>query len=216
MDSTSYIVTVTDDGEWLHPAGSDFLFAYLSKDLPDDVKLALRSAFTDALQLPNKIKAEVKATSGQDVVNGLYLLNREAMTKAMNNVDGMGQTTDDTQTKKGRDVSVGINAEFFAAVLAGLAGDVSSMMKYLTDEMGDLQAQVRDSTVTESFGTVIGTISVEPMLGVPVTTFKYVFSDSKTSDWFVSVPCGTAEEHDYDYSFTVVDYVYEKPEKATA
>ena len=213
MDNTTYLVTVTDSGEWLHPAGSDFLFAFIDASLPDDVKLSIRTAYTQALQLPNKIKAEVKSTSGQDVVNGLYLLNQAAMTMAMNNVDGMSQTTVDQQTKSGTDVSVGINAEFFTAVLAGMGGDVAPMMTYLTGEMGDLQGQVRSSNVTENFGTIIGTVSTEPVLGVPVTVFKYVYSDDKTSDWFVSVPCGSAEKHDYDYSFTVVDYLYEPPAK---
>lgn len=214
MDNTTYLVTVTDSGEWLHPAGSDFLFAYLDASLPDDVKLSIRTAYTQALQLPNKIKAEVKSTSGQDVVNGLYLLDQTAMTMAMNNVDGMSQTTVDQQSKSGTDVSVGINAEFFTAVLAGMGGDVAPMMTYLTGEMGDLQGQVRTADVKENFGTVIGTVSVEPILGVPVTVFKYVYSDQETSDWFVSVPCGSAEKHSYDYSFTVVDYLYEPSAKA--
>jgi hypothetical protein len=211
MTTTTYLVTQTDDGDWLHPAGSDFLFAFIDKSWPDDVKLSVRGAFTQALQMPNMIKAEVKATSGQEVLNGLYLLNQKAMTEAMNNVEGMAETTVDQQSKSGREVTATINAEFFAAVLAGMSGDIAPLMDYLTKSMGDLQAQVRDSTVTADFGTVIGTVSVEPELGVPTIVFRYVFSDTKTSDWFVSVPCGSAEKHEYNYSFTVVDYLYVKP-----
>ena len=110
--SNTYLVTVTEDGDWLHPAGSDFLFAFIDKSLPDDVKLSMREAYKEALQLPNLIKAQVKATASQDVVNGLYLLDQPAMTKAMNNVSGMAETAVDQQSKSGKDVSVGINAEF--------------------------------------------------------------------------------------------------------
>lgn len=207
----NYRVTVTDAGEWLHPAGSDFVFAYIDSSWADDVKASMRAAYIDALQMPNKIKAEVKQTSGQDVVNGLYLLNQADMTKAMNNIDGMGETTVDQKNESGSGTAVSINAQFFTAVLAGLSGDVAPMMTYLTEEMGDVQAETKNSTVTETFGTVIGTVSVMPELDVVVTTFKYVYSNSETSSWFVQLNCGSTESYSYDYSFTVVDYEYDKP-----
>ena len=71
-----------------------------------------------------------------------------------------------------------------------MGGDVAPLMSYLTGEMGDLQAEVRDAHSKSSFGTVIGTVSVEPDLGVPVTVFKYVFSGEATAELVVSVPCG--------------------------
>ena len=208
---SSYNQTVTTKGTWLHAPGSDFLFAFIQNDWSADVKQQVTQAFEDALKMSTAIKKEVKATSGDDVVNGLYLLNQPAMTKAMNNIDGMGETSVDQQEKSGSGTTVSINMEFFAAILGGLDGDVAPLMAYLTTQMGDVIAETRRSTVTENFGTVIGLISVMPGLGVPVTSFQYVFSSAETSAWVVKLVCGSAQHYSYDYKYTVVNYNYNKP-----
>jgi hypothetical protein len=209
----TYNVTLTDDGKWLNAPGSDFVFAYLKSDWPPAVITAMTTAFETALKMPTAIKASVKATSGQDVVNGLYLLNQPAMTTAMNAIDGMGLTGVTHNAEEGSGTAASINGEFFGAVLGGLGGDVAPMMDYLTTQMGDLQAQTKQSTVTDTFGTIIGMISVMPVLNVPVTTFRYVFSSKTTSTWFVSIPCGSVENQSYDYSYTAADYGYNPSSK---
>ncbi len=209
----SYNVTLTDDGKWLHAPGSDFLFAYLETGWPADVTAAVTKEFEKALTMSSLIKAAVKNTSGQDVVNGLYLLDQAAMTEAITSIDGMGQTTVNQNTQQGSGTAVSINGEFFAAILGGLGGDVAPLLTYLTTEMGDVQAQTKHSTVKESFGTVIGMVSVMPILNVPVTTFQYVYSTSEVSTWFVSVNCGSVEHQSYDFSYTVVEYNYQPPSK---
>ena len=203
-----YLVTMTDTGKWVHAPGSDFVFAYLENDWPADVIKNVTEAFETALKMSSTIKESVKTTSGQDVVNGLYLLNQSAMTKAMNNIDGMGMTSATQHEEKGSGTAVDINEEFFKAVLGGLGGDVAPLMTYLQAEMGKVQAQVKQSTVTEAFGTVVGMISLMPVLNVPVTTFQYVFSSAQTATWFTSVPCGSVEHQSYDYAYTAVDYNY--------
>jgi hypothetical protein len=208
----SYYVTLTDTGKWLHAPGSDFLFAYLENNWPPDVLKSVTTAFETALGMSSVIKVAVKETSGQDVVNGLYLLDQAAMTKAMNSIDGMGQTSVDQSGESGSGTAVSINQEFFAAILGGLGGDVEPLMTYLTAEMGDVQAQTKESTVTDQFGTLVGLISVMPVLNVSVTSFQYVYSSSSTSEWFVSVNCGSTEHYSYDYKYTVVEYNYSKPE----
>ena len=211
MDNNQYLVTLTDSGKWLHAPGSDFAFAYVDDNWSDTLKLAVGSAFEAALQLSSTIKEAVKHTSGEDAINGLYLLNQADMTKAMNSIDGMGQTAVDQKTESGQGTAVTINGQFFAAVLAGMSGDVAPLLTYLGESMGDVQAQTKKSTVTENFGVVIGTISVMPELDVIVTDFKYVYSTSQTSEWFVKINCGSTEHYSYDYSFTVVNYNYAKP-----
>lgn len=205
----SYHVIVGDKGSWLHAPGSDFLFAYLDKDWDATTKQNVTKAFESALEMSTTIKAAVKTTSGDDVVNGLYLLNQAAMTKSMNSIDGMGMTSADNQEKQGSGTAVSINLEFFAAILGGLSGDVEPMLSYLTSQMGDVQAETKKSSVTESFGIVVGLISVMPILNTPITSFQYVFSSSKTSKWFVKTICGTAKHYAYDYKYTVVDYNYD-------
>lgn len=205
----SYNVLVADSGSWLHAPGSDFLFAYLDKDWDATTTKNVTTAFEDALKMSTKIKSAVKTTSGDDVVNGLYLLNQPAMTKAMNSIDGMGMTGASQKENQGSGTAVSINMEFFAAVLGGLTGNVEPMLAYLTSQMGDVQAETKKSSVTESFGIVIGLISVMPILNTPITSFQYVYSSSATSKWFVDTICGTAKHYSYDYKYTVVDYNYD-------
>lgn len=207
----TYQVTLTDAGKWLHAPGSDFLFAYLEDNWQPDVTKAVTAAFEDALKMSSSIKAAVKQTCGQDVVNGLYLLDQPSMTKAMNSIDGMGQTSVAQNVQQGSGTAASINGAFFAAILGGLSGDVMPMLTYLTTEMGDVQAQTKQSTVTQDFGTVVGMISVMPVLNVPVTSFQYVYSSQQTSTWFTSVNCASVEHQSYDYQYTVVNYNYVKP-----
>ena len=210
MSDLTYMVKATDSGDWLHPAGSDFLFAFVDKSWSSEEKIAVAQAYKTGLTLPNQIKKAVKDTSGDQVVAGLYLLDQTAMTEAMNTIDGMGMTGASQEHESGEGTAVSINAEFFKAVLGGLSGDIAPLMSYLTSEMGDLQAQTQKSDVSGSFGTVIGTVSLMPELDIVVTDFKYVYSSAKTSEWFVKVNCGSVEHYSYDYSYTVVDYVYTK------
>ncbi len=207
-----YRVILTETGSWLHAPGSDFLFAYIENDWDPTVQASVRQAFVTALKMSSSIKEAVKNTSGQDVVNGLYLLDQPAMTQAMNSIDGMGQTNVDQKTESGSGTAIAINQAFFNAILGGLGGDVAPLLAYLTEEMGDVQAQTKKSTVTENFGTVVGLISVMPVLEVPVTTFQYVYSSQATSSWFVSVNCGSVEHYSYNYGFTVVNYNYTDPD----
>jgi hypothetical protein len=159
--------------------------------------------------VPTIIKNAVKETAGQDVVNGVYLLDQPSMTKAMNSIKGMGETGAHDGGEQGSGTAVSINKEFFGAVLAGLGGDVAPMMDYLTSSMQDLQAQVKQSNVKNVFGTVMGLVSLMPELNVPMVTFEYVYSSQKTSDWIVKLDCGSAENYSYDYTYTVVDYLYD-------
>jgi hypothetical protein len=168
-------------------------------------------AFESALTMSSTIKAAVKRTSGQDVVNGLYLLNQAAMTAAMNIIDGMGETEVHQSTQQGSGTAVNINGQFFAAILGGLGGDVAPMLTYLTTAMGEVQAQTKQSTVIENFGTVVGIISVMPVLNVPITTFQYVFSSSDVSNWFVGLNCASIDNQSYNYSYTVAEYNYVRP-----
>jgi hypothetical protein len=213
MTSTgvTHLVTFTDAGKWLHAPGSDFLFAYIDSTWPQSVQADVTNTFETALSLSQTIKDSVKKTAGQDVVNGLYLLNQPAMTEAMNAIDGMGQTAVATHSEQGSGTAVTINGEFFTAILGGLGGDVAPLMDFLTTQMGDLQVQTRQSKVTQNFGTVIGLISLMPVLNVPITSFQYVYSSAQTSQWFVQVMCVSTDHYDYDYNYTVVNYNYVKP-----
>jgi hypothetical protein len=204
----SYLVTLTDKGEWQHADGSDFLFAYIPNDWSNEAKAAVKAAFVKALTMSNTIKEAVRKTTGQAVEDGLYLVDPYSMTKAMNSIEGMGETAVNKESQKGSGTAVSINQQFFAAILGGLGGDVAPMLNYLTKEMGNVQAQTQDSGVKDYFGTVIGLVSLMPALDVAVTTFQYVCSSAAVSKWFVDLNCGSAERQSYDYSYTAVEYNY--------
>jgi hypothetical protein len=204
-----YVVTLTDSGKWLNAPGSDFLFAYIDSSWPPELAQNVGKAFEAALKMPTVIKEAVLKTSGQAVENGLYLLNQSAMTSAMNSIQGMGMTSVDQQHQSGDGTAVEINKELFTAILGGLGGDVTPLLTYLTSQMQNIQAQTKRSKVTEDFGTVIGLVSVMPVLNVVETNFQFVYSSEETSHWFVSVNCGgSAEHYSYDYQYTVVKYAY--------
>ena len=205
----SYYVTLTDSGKWMHAPGSDFLFAFLDPTWEADVVKQVTASFEAALKMSTIVKKAVKDTSGQDVVNGLYLLDQVSMTKAMNSIEGMGMTSADQENESGSGTAASINGQFFSAILGGLTGDVAPMMAYLTTQMGDIQAETAKSTVTKTFGTIVGMVSLMPVLNVPITTFQYVFSSSTVSDWFVSINCASVEEYSYNYAYTVVNYNYD-------
>ncbi|KAF1007294.1 MAG: hypothetical protein GAK28_01933 [Luteibacter sp.] len=204
----AYAVILADTGKWLHAPGSDYLFAYLDNSWSPDLVAKVTSAFETALKMSSTIKEAVKNTSGQSVVDGLYLLEQPAMTKAMNSIPGMGLTQVAQQHQSGEGTAVDINGQFFAAILGGLGGDVAPMLNYLTTTMGDIQAQTQKSTVTKDFGTIMGLISVMPVLNVPVTSFQYVYSTSSVSTWFVKVNCASVQKQSYDYGYTVCNYNY--------
>lgn len=194
-----YFTVAMDDGTWLSSQGSDFVFAYVKNAWDPDTKAKVGEAFEDALDLPNTIKEAVKNTSGDEVLAGVYILDKDAMIKAMNSIQGMAETSASTNSKKGEGTAASINEEFFQAVLAGLKGDVSGILDYLNQEMGGFQAQLEKTTTYSSFGSNIGMISAIPELGVVTTSFSYAFSSSETGHWMVNVNCGSVEHYSYDY-----------------
>lgn len=208
---TSYVVTPTNEGEWHHNPNSDFVFAYYDKAWPEDFRKEVGKAFKIAQSMSETIKDAVRDTSGQEVVNGLYVLDKKAMIKAMNSIKGMGETGADTSSESGTGTAATITKEFFAAALAGLGGDVAPMSEYLTKAMGDIQAEAKTKKSDRDFGTIVGMVSGDPDLDVVSISFKYVHSAGKTSEWFVSVKCASVEHHSYSYSYDYVDFNFNAP-----
>lgn len=206
-----YLTTTTDSGQWKHAPSSDFVFAYIDEDWTPAEKIAVGQAFEAAEQMSNKIKQAVLATSGQTVVNGLYLLDQPAMTEAMNSISGMGETAATQHTLSGDGTALSVTDDFFGQVLAGLGGDISPMLDYLTVALGKVQAQTVNTTVTSTFGTVVGLVSLMPDLDIPVTSFVYLFSEASTTTQFQQFLCGSSTTYTYDIDYTAVTYNYVDP-----
>jgi hypothetical protein len=195
----------------MHAPGSDFIFAYLHEDWSDKVKADVGVAFQNALAMSSIIKQAVQDTSGQDVVNGLYVLNQGAMTKAMNSIPGMGLTSATQNRQTGEGTPSDINMQFFQNILAGLGGDVSPMRTYLDEKMNSVQEQAKKTSINTDFGTVIGLVSLMPVLNIPVTSFVYAYTGQETKTWFENTRCSTTKKEAYDYRYTVANYNYVKP-----
>jgi len=198
----------TDSGTWLSSPGSDFVFAYVDNSWSDTFKASIGSAFQSALNMTNLVKDAVKNTSGQQVVNGLYILNQTAMTRAMNSIPGMGQQSVAQNNKSGKATAVQISGEFLAAALAGIAGDVEPIVTYFTKEMANFQVSLSQTSQIDQFGTMISFISGIPTLNVVTTTFQYSYASSQYKEWVVDLVCASSQHYEYDYGYTVVNYNY--------
>jgi hypothetical protein len=206
----SFVVkAATSPGNWIHAPGSDFIFAYLLDNWSEKIKEKMSAAFLDALGMSSKIKDAVKATSGQTVVNGLYTLNQDAMTKAMNSITGMGLTASNTGHQEGDGTADAVVNAFFQSILGGLGGDVTPMNTYLVSQMGDIQTTAKGKT-DKTFGTVIGLVSLMPIIEVPVTSFVYAFISGEAITWFANVNCHSVQKQKYNYNYIAATYNYNK------
>lgn len=211
--TSSTVVVNTEEGQWIHADSSDFCFCFIHNEWDTETKKIMAKEFLRANAMSNKVKDAVKKLTGDEVVNGLYLLDVEDMVTAMNTIEGMGQTKDSMDSNKGSGTCTKINGEFFGDILAGLGGDVEPLMSYLTKSMEGVQAETKGSTVTNKFGIMIGLVSLVPQLNIPVTTFQYVYSNETTSTWMVSVNCGSSQRYSYDYTYDVVVFNYDPESK---
>ncbi|WP_175970491.1 hypothetical protein [Burkholderia sp. BCC0322] len=204
-----YWEVITDDGVWKHAEGSDYIFSFVPNSWTDAEKKVGYEAFKAALEVPNKIKEAVKATSGTVVEEGVYIDDPDVMVKALNSIDGMAQTGDTSGEQQGDDYVADITTGFFQVILDGLGGDVTAMETYLTTQMGDFQMQLDKEHDFHHFGSVIGMVSVDTDFDVAVTTFKYVYSDLSTAAWVEQLSCSSQSKFSYDYKYEVIDFLYE-------
>lgn len=193
----------------MHAPSTDYTFAYILNNLPDAQKEALATAFQDALAMSSKIKEAVKQTSGQQVVNGVYVEDQEAMTKAMNSIEGMGMTGANQKQQSGNGTPTEMINAFFQSILGGLGGDVTPMNQYLTSQMASQQTTSKGIS-SNNFGTVMGLVSLMPVLDIPVTTFIYAYIAGESKTWFEHVHCHDEKRQSYNYTYTAVRYNYVK------
>ncbi|MXN75840.1 hypothetical protein GR157_13990 [Burkholderia sp. 4701] len=205
----TYYVTVTDDGTWIHAASSDFVFAYESNSLTSDEKKILGQAFEQALGIPNKIKKAVEKITGQAVAQGVYIGDFNLVINALNSIDGMAQTSENTGGDSGNRIVADITDNFFQIILSGLGGDVKPLQKYLTGQMQGFQAALSQNQNFQNFGTVIGTVSLVEGLDVPVTSFQYIYSNYTTAQWVEQLSCSSVEKQSYSYNYTDVTFLYD-------
>lgn len=209
VNQEDFLITPTATGKWIHAPGNDFLFAFEQDRWPDEAIKILREAYKKAMKLPVKIKEAVKKEVGQDVAEGVYVGDKAAIVKALNSIDGMGQTSWSEENMKGEDSVSTINLKFWSNALAALEGDVSALKDFLKERMSIFQTQLKRSQEAEHFGTIICLVSLAPDIWVPSISIRYVLSTARVRKWVEKVHCHDTQRQKYDFDFTVVDYLYD-------
>ena len=130
------------------------------------------------------------------------------MTKVMNTIPGMGQTSVIDKSFKGKDFASTICQNFFSQVLDGTGGDVDTIIEYLLSVMQKVQSQAKTTTSISNIGILICVVTLMPILNVPVIYFEYIYTSSKTQTWFIKVNCTLKMKIVYDLSYTSVKYNY--------
>ena len=207
MNPVQYTVTLTDSGKWLQ---AGFLFGYIKNDWKQSTKNVAKKAFEDALSVSDEIKKAVQQTSGEKVVDGLYLLDKKEIIKAMTSIDGMSQTENHTQKMNGNNTAFYICKAFFELVLAGLSGGVEAIMPVLMKNMTDFKGQISNSNVKDKFGTVIGIVNVLEEIDLAVISFNYVYSSKEVSQWLVDIDCASVSHYQYDFDYLSVGFNYNR------
>ncbi|MFW0739800.1 hypothetical protein [Flavobacterium sp. T12S277] len=161
---------VTNDGTWIHTEGNDYIFYYKLDIWSEEQNRIMGNAFLRALQVPNKIKDAVLATSGQQVVDGLYTLDQPAMVKALNSIRGMSQTNVVQRTLIGNGTIQQANEQLFNDILSGVGGSVNPMRDYLNRAMAATQAAAAGNTTAQNLGTTITLLSLVPGLNIPANS----------------------------------------------
>merc|ERR1712063_238205 len=210
----NYNVLATESGSWMTSPGSDFVFAYVDQSWPSSFTQKIGVAFQAALSMTNTVKEAVRKTSGDDVVNGLYLLDQTAMIKAMNSIPGRGEQSAVQASQSGDGTSIDISTQFLTAALASVSGDVAPIAKYFNSEMANFQASLKETDQIDQFGTMIAFISGIPFLNVVTTTFQYSYASSEIKEFVVKLACSSSTKYKYDYRYTVVNFNY-VPETTT-
>jgi len=145
-DFLTYYVTITESGKWLYASDSNFLFTFVPNRFSSQEKKKITDAFEETLKLFSLIrKAVVEKVDKGAVVNNLYLIDQDKMTKAMNSIEGMGMTSVDKSAKEANGTVASINLVFFNDILSSLGGEVDPMQKYLLKKMESIQSDARSA-----------------------------------------------------------------------
>ncbi|MEL6117166.1 hypothetical protein P0Y67_18310 [Photobacterium sp. SP02] len=211
IDGIKFLETpASSDGSWIHTEGSDYIFYFKFNSWTDTQNKIMANAFLSALSLPNKIKQAVKDTSGQSVLDGLYTQDEAAMTKAMNNVNGMAQTSSNLANLSGNGTIRDANESFFQSVLSGVGGSVNPMMDYLNNAMAGTQAAAGNDNKAKHFGTTITLLALTPGLDIPVTTVIYAYTEAESASVLIKHKCKSDEQKfSYNVNYTKVGYLYQ-------
>lgn len=202
----------TDDGTWIHTEGSDYIFYYKFDSWTDEQNKIMADAFLRGMQVPNLIKKSVKDTSGDDVKNGLYTLNEEAMVKALNNIDGMSQTNVVQRNLSGDGTVQKANEQLFNDILSGVGGSVNPMRDYLNRSMAATQATAADKPNASHLGTTITLLALVPGLNIALTSVVYAVSTAKSAGVLVKHKCSDdTTSFSYSVDYTKVGYSYTSP-----
>ncbi|WP_264530294.1 hypothetical protein [Flavobacterium sp. N502540] len=206
--SIPYCITPTLDQAWLHTCNENLLLALLPKGTDNKIETILLEAFKNALVVFVDIRAALKKTCHTTpFVGGLYLVDGPEMQRAMNTINGMGETSAYSSTKSYSGTPSAVNLQFFSDVL----GISSDQLKYLESNllryMKIIQEDAKRATA-ETIGILTCVVGYVELTETTVTTFTYVTATTTTKDQFDKIDCECNDLEKFDYEYNVVKFNY--------
>jgi hypothetical protein len=213
IKSIPYCIKPAQGAAWLHTCNEKLLLAFIPNGADDDVDKKLFAAFEHALALFTEIREELKKDSSkapyQDdaFVEGLYLVDVAAMTKAMSTIEGMSQTATGTITPTYGGSPAAVTLKFMETVLGDSSGNLDYLQAYLLKYMTTIQWHARNSTA-DTIGILTGFVAYNGLLEKTATTFTYVTATTATKERFESIDCTSANLERYTYTLSTVTFEY--------
>jgi hypothetical protein len=200
----------TNNGYWLYSSDIKFCFAYIDDKYSENQVKIIKEAFgkmPDYFEMINE-KIPDTNTKGSNTIRDFYLLDDKAISKIMSSIKGMGQVSIQNVKFSGESTAQNICKTFFANVLEKLGGDISSISSILLNGMNSIQNQVKETTVKNAFGILIGIVSLMPGMDIVVISFYYIYVSVDYKKWFISLNCSSPNTVKYSLSYKIIAYNY--------
>lgn len=203
----NYNEVITKTGMWLHSIDTNFLFSFIPNTYTKKEKQDTINCFKENLKTLLLIQNKTIDIIGRDsVADSLYFVNKDQIIKTMISIPGMGMTSVLTSDKEVSGTAASINLNLFKNILSETGGEVDVLNEFLIKSMGKLQFLSKKSTEKEYNGMIVGVVSLMPILGIPVVTFKYIYTASDTKEHFQTMSCEDEKKYIFDEEYMQVIY----------
>jgi len=201
-----YLDVPTASGRWRHDEGTAFLFAYVDNTWSGPLQSAIERGYDIGVGDLRRMQDAAERASGRAVKNGLYLLNPQEMTDAMDGLPGMEDYRMDPMRRAYKGRPMEITRLFFERHLQGRGGEMDPMVPYLTQAMDTVRRQVKITTLPDYIGIVVGVISAIPGTETAASSYQYICTSADFGEQFVKMSCGSAEMFSVDIPYFALTY----------
>lgn len=202
----TYDTITTSKGRWLCSTGEDILIAYIDNSWSKDDQEGVLVKFLATTETLSSIKNAVQNSTGQTVINGLYGLNEQQMTRCMNSLKDLGKASSKRHKMRDKGTSKDVIKKLLTTVIPDLAEDTSQISKYFEDKLNKAQSQIAKNYSMRSYGIMIGTITLDRLFKVPRIYYKYASCSNHYRNWLVDLNCEYPSYDYYNFEYTLAVY----------